>query len=190
MAAAARGIDTQQMRYCTHCAHGLSRGIPPGDDHQRWFCPHCGKIHYENPKMVVGCIPEWEQRILFCRRAIEPRVDFWTLPAGFMENLETTEQGAQRELQEEAGARMARLTPYALFDLPFISQIYLFFRGPLASATIKAGPESREVRLFAPSEIPWDTLAFPVVAEVLKIYLDDLKQSKFRFHTGVISKRI
>ena len=178
------------MRFCTHCANGLSRGIPPGDDHPRWYCPQCGTIHYENPKMVVGCIPEWKGSILFCRRAIEPRDGYWTLPAGFMENQETTAQGAQRELQEEAGARMAHLAPFALFDLPFISQIYLFFRGPLASSRMQAGDESREVRLYTPQEIPWDQLAFPVVTETLKLYLSDLDHGSFDFHTGIIDERI
>jgi ADP-ribose pyrophosphatase YjhB (NUDIX family) len=140
--------------------------------------------------MVVGCIPEWEDRILFCRRAIEPRIDLWTLPAGFMENRETTGQGAQRELWEEAGARMAHLEPFALFDLPFISQIYLFFRGPLASAEMEAGPESREVKLMTPAEIPWKAIAFPVVKAALTLYLADLKLGEFTFHTGVIDERI
>ena len=178
------------MKYCTQCAFELSWGIPPGDDHERWHCRQCGTIHYQNPKMVVGCISEWENRILICHRAIEPRSGYWTLPAGFMENLETTRQGAQRELWEEAGARMGDLDPFALFDLPFISQIYLFFRGPLASPSMKAGPESRAVRLISPFEIPWRDLAFPVVAKVLQLYVDDLKRGHFGFHTGVVDERI
>jgi ADP-ribose pyrophosphatase YjhB (NUDIX family) len=107
-----------------------------------------------------------------------------------MENLETTEQGARRELLEEAGARMSHLTLFAIFDLPFVSQIYLFFHGPLASATWEAGPESHEVELFKFTEIPWEELAFPVITRVLELYLEDMKLGAFGFHTGVIHERI
>jgi ADP-ribose pyrophosphatase YjhB (NUDIX family) len=178
------------MKYCTQCTHELSRGTPPGDDRQRWYCGRCGEIHYENPKMVVGCIPQWEDRILFCRRAIEPRSGYWTLPAGFMENSETTEEGALRELMEEAGARLAHLSPFSLFDLPLVSQIYLFFHGPLDSPTWSAGVESLEVRLFKPREIPWGELAFPVVTKTLRLFLEDQEKGAFGFHTGVIRERI
>jgi ADP-ribose pyrophosphatase YjhB (NUDIX family) len=147
--------------------------IPVGDDRPRHVCTRCGTVHYQNPKVVVGCIAEWEDKVLLCRRAIEPRSGFWTLPAGFMERGETTLAGAARETLEEANARVAIGPLYSLFNLPHIDQVYLLFRGQLRDLDFGPGPESLEVRLFAESEIPWEELAFPVVKETLKLYYRD-----------------
>jgi ADP-ribose pyrophosphatase YjhB (NUDIX family) len=174
------------MNFCSHCGAGLNRKIPAGDNRPRFVCQQCRMIHYQNPRMVVGTIPEWQERILLCRRAIEPRAGKWTLPAGYLENGETMMAGARRETLEEAGAEMKTLAPFALLDLPFISQIYLMFRGPLASTAFHPGEESLEVRLFAEADIPWDELAFVVIRETLEHYYRDRAEGRFRLHTGSI----
>ena len=161
------------MNFCSHCGATVRLEIPAGDDRPRHVCPRCGTVHYQNPKVVVGCIPEWEDKVLLCRRAIEPRSGFWTLPAGFMERGETTLAGAARETLEEANARVAIGPLYSLFNLPHIDQVYLLFRGQLLDVDFGPGPESLEVRLFAESEIPWEELAFPVVKETLRLYYRD-----------------
>jgi ADP-ribose pyrophosphatase YjhB (NUDIX family) len=174
------------MNFCSHCGSPVSRRIPPGDSLPRHVCDACGAVHYQNPKMVVGCIPEWEDRILMCRRAIEPRLGFWTLPAGFMENGETTAQGAMREALEEAGARVEIHSLYALFNLPHIDQVYLLFRARLLDLDVTPGTESLEVRLFAESEIPWDDLAFRTIRATLRHYYEDRRQGMFSFRMGDI----
>jgi ADP-ribose pyrophosphatase YjhB (NUDIX family) len=161
------------MNFCSQCGAGVRVSIPPGDDRPRHVCTRCGTVHYQNPKVVVGCIPEWEDKILLCRRAIEPRSGLWTLPAGFMEQGETTLAGAAREALEEANARVAIGPLYSLFNLPHIDQVYLLFRGELLDLDFSPGAESLEVRLFGEAEIPWGELAFPVVRETLGLYFRD-----------------
>jgi ADP-ribose pyrophosphatase YjhB (NUDIX family) len=146
----------------------------------------CSTIHYQNPKIVVGCIPEWEQQILLCRRAIEPRYGFWTVPAGFMENGETSQQGAARETLEEACAKVEVGGLYTLFNLPRINQVYMLFRSRLLDLDFAAGDESLEVRLFDESEIPWDRLAFPVIKESLKLYYADRQSGIYPLRGGTI----
>jgi ADP-ribose pyrophosphatase YjhB (NUDIX family) len=167
------------MKYCSDCGAPVSLRIPQGDHLPRHICDKCGAIHYQNPKIVAGCIAHWGERILLCRRAIEPRYGLWTLPAGFMENGETTLEAAARETWEEARARVAQLTLYGLFNLPHINQVYVMFRGEVLDGEAEAGPESLEVGLFAESEIPWPQLAFPVVRESLHLYLDDRRNGTF-----------
>jgi ADP-ribose pyrophosphatase YjhB (NUDIX family) len=145
-------------------------------------------IHYQNPKIVVGCISEWEDRILLCRRAIEPRYGLWTLPAGFMENEETTEQGAVRETFEEARAKVKITDLYSVFSIPYISQVYLMFRGALREPDFGPGAESLEVRLVAEHEVPWDQIAFPVVKRVLKLYFADRARGRFAVHIEEIRR--
>lgn len=139
--------------------------------------------------MVVGTIPEWEDKILLCKRAIEPRIGLWTLPAGFMENGETSQQGALRETLEEANARVELTELYSLFNLPHISQVYLLFRGRLLDLDFSPGEESLEVELFSEDEIPWDQLAFPVVIETLKLYFEDRKKGCFGLRSGTIERK-
>lgn len=175
------------MNYCSHCAGALSVRVPPGDNMPRHVCEQCGTIHYQNPKIVAGCIPEWEDRILLCRRAIEPRAGLWTLPAGFMENGETTAEGAKRETWEEANARVDISGLYALFNIPHINQVYLMFRARMLNREFGAGSESLEVALFAEDEIPWEELAFPVVRETLIRYYQDRRSGTFQMHMGDIT---
>ncbi len=174
------------MNYCSHCGARVELRVPEGDTVPRHVCTSCGTIHYENPKMVVGCIPEWENRILLCRRAIEPRRGLWTLPAGFMENAETTAQGAQRETLEEANARVEILGLYALFNIPHINQVYMLFRARLLDLDFSAGAESLETRLFDEGEIPWEEIAFITVRRTLRHYFDDRRRNEFQLHIGTI----
>ena len=127
------------MKFCSNCALPVVQRVPPGDNLPRWVCDACGEIHYQNPKLVVGAIPEWEGRLLLCRRAIEPRYGLWTVPAGFMENGETTFEGAMRETLEEANARVEIGPLYALYNIPHINQVYILFRARLLDADVKAG---------------------------------------------------
>jgi ADP-ribose pyrophosphatase YjhB (NUDIX family) len=178
------------MKFCSECGAPVERRIPPGDSLPRYVCVACSSIHYQNPKMVVGCIAEWEDRILLCRRAIEPRHGYWTVPAGFMENGETTAQGAVRETLEEANARIEIGPLYSLYNIPHINQVYMLFRGRLLDLDFSSGAETLEVGLFAEHEIPWDDLAFLVVRNTLTQYYLDRRGGEYRFHTGTIDRRI
>jgi ADP-ribose pyrophosphatase YjhB (NUDIX family) len=137
--------------------------VPPGDNRPRLVCNDCGFVQYENPKVVVGSVCTWEDRILLCRRAIEPRKGFWTLPAGYMEVRETSIQGAMREAWEEAFARVEIDALLAVYNIPRVSQVQLIYRARLLSPSVEAGPESEAVGLFRWEEIPWTELAFPSV---------------------------
>ncbi|MCA8931950.1 MAG: NUDIX hydrolase [Rhodospirillaceae bacterium] len=149
--------------------HGPSvRQVPEGDDRPRLVCPDCGFIAYENPKVVVGSVAAWQGRVLLCRRAIEPRTGFWTLPAGYLELNETSEAGALREAWEEARARLELEGLLAVYNIPRISQVQLIYRARLLAPDVSAGPESREVGLFAWEDVPWDELAFPTVHWALR----------------------
>jgi ADP-ribose pyrophosphatase YjhB (NUDIX family) len=176
------------MKYCSNCSATVELLIPEGDSLPRYVCTTCNIIHYQNPKMVVGCIPEWEDKILLCRRAIEPRLGWWTLPAGFMENNETLEQAAARETLEEANARVEIGDLYAVYSLPHISQVYVLFRARLLDLDFKPGIESLEVKLLAENEIPWEEMAFRVIHDPLKQYFKERKLGKLGFHRGVIDR--
>lgn len=176
------------MNFCSDCGARVTIAVPAGDSLPRHVCSACGSIHYHNPKMVVGCIPEWEDRILMCRRAIEPRYGLWTLPAGFMENSETLQQGAARETLEEANARVVVGDLYSLFNLPHISQVYALFRSELLDLDFCPGSESLEVVLMSEGEIPWDELAFPVIHESLRLYFRDRAAGRFPLRCGDIER--
>lgn len=169
------------MKYCHHCASPLIQRIPPGDDKLRYCCDSCHTIFYQNPKNVVGTLPVQGNRVLLCKRAIQPRLGKWTLPAGFMENGETSLNGAIRETLEEAGAtiRVNDDSLYTLFNLPAINQVYLFFRAEIIALDVTPGIETAEIRLFTEAEIPWKEIAFPVVRSTLEYYFQDLPQQKF-----------
>lgn len=176
------------MQYCSHCGNTVTLTVPPGDHLPRHVCPACSTIHYQNPKMVVGTIPEWEDKILLCKRAIEPKYGLWTLPAGFMENGETTAQGAMRETWEEAEARVEISQLYSLFNLPYINQVYLMFRARLVDLSFGPGSESLEVALFREEDIPWEQLAFRTVEKTLRAYFADRRAGAFGFHMGDIER--
>lgn len=161
------------MKFCSNCGRPVILRVPDGDSRPRYVCDACATVHYQNPKIVAGCIPVWDDRVLLCRRAIEPRYGLWTLPAGFMENGETTPQAAQRETLEEACVRVDIQALYAVFNLPHIDQVYMMFRARLREPDFAPGAESLEVALFAEADIPWEQLAFPVIRESLRLYFAD-----------------
>ena len=167
------------MNYCSHCGQAVVHAIPEGDNRLRHMCNHCGSIHYQNPRIIAGALPLFEDKVLLCKRSIEPRYGLWTLPAGFMENGETTEQGALRESWEEAKANIEIEALYTLFNLPHINQVYFFYRGRLSSLDFGPGYESLDVKLFSETEIPWDELAFPVVRKTLEHYFSDRVSNEF-----------
>lgn len=175
------------IKYCTQCAAATTVLVPAGDNMARAVCPDCGHIHYENPRLVVGCIAEWEGAILLCRRAIEPRFGFWTLPAGFMENGETTAEAAARETREEAQAGIADLQPFAMVSVSHISQVHLFYRGHVIDGKFAPGEESLEVALFRAEDLPWDQMAFRSGTLCLRRYLEDRANGSFGFHSVDLS---
>jgi ADP-ribose pyrophosphatase YjhB (NUDIX family) len=176
------------MNYCTTCGHKLVRKIPPGDSLERFVCESCLEVHYQNPRVITGCVAHWQRKILLCRRAIEPRTGSWALPAGYMENGETLEQGALREAREETGANIRLDTLYSVFDIESINQVYIIFRGVLMGPGLTVGVECSEVRLFAPEEIPWDNLFYPAIGDLLERYVADLALGKFSLYTGTSKK--
>jgi len=176
------------MKFCSNCGAAVALKIPAGDTLPRHVCDACSTIHYQNPKMIVGCIAEWENRILLCRRAIEPRLGLWTVPAGFMENGETTAQGAARETLEEANARVEVGPLYAMYNIPHINQVYILFRARLLDLDFSAGTESLEVQLFNEKDVPWESIAFATVRNTLHHYYADRKAGEYRFHLGTIER--
>jgi ADP-ribose pyrophosphatase YjhB (NUDIX family) len=167
------------IKFCQSCGAVVAHRIPEGDTLMRAVCDACNTIHYQNPKMVVGCLATWEDRILICKRAIEPRYGLWTLPAGFMENNESASEGAAREALEEANARVEVTDLYTVYSLPHISQVYMMFRGRLVDPDVSPGIESLEVKLVREDEIPWDQLAFAMVKRSLEHFIDDRKTGLF-----------
>jgi len=174
------------MNFCSHCGSAVQVKIPAGDNLPRFVCESCGVIHYVNPKIVAGCIVEWQDQILLCRRAIEPRYGYWTIPAGFLENGETVAEGAARETWEEANAKVDQCELYHLYNIPHINQVYLIFRGRLPLPQFSAGSESLEVELFKEHEIPWQDLAFKVVKDSLQRYYVDKKSGTHNTYMGSI----
>ncbi|MDA8108823.1 MAG: NUDIX hydrolase [Betaproteobacteria bacterium] len=177
------------MRFCSNCGAPVAKRVPPGDSLPRYVCDSCGEIHYQNPKLVVGCVPEWDGRLLLCRRAIEPRYGYWTLPAGFMENDETAAEAALRETLEEAGARVELGEPFSMLSVPHVNQVHLFYRARLASLDFKPGVESLDVALFEEAQMPWPEIAFRTVGLTLKHWFEDRKRGSFGFHAGDIRPR-
>ncbi len=175
------------MKFCANCGAKVVQRVPPGDSLSRWVCDECGEIHYQNPKLVVGTIPEHEGRVLLCRRAIEPRYGYWTLPAGFMENDETTAQAAARETQEEAGASIEMGEPFTLISVPRVNQVHLYYRARLRSLEFKAGEETLEVALMDEGQVPWKEIAFRTVGLTLKHWFADRSRGTFQFHAEDIT---
>jgi len=177
------------MKFCTSCGSSVVLKIPEGDDRERFVCTRCEIIHYINPRVIVGCLPVHHGKVLLCKRAIDPRRGFWTLPAGFMENGETTVQGAARETWEEALARVSGLELYRIFDVPYISQVYMFYRCVIDRGEYGVGPESLETGLYSEDDIPWNEIAFPVVKETLRDYFHDVKAGSFPVKVSAIEYR-
>jgi ADP-ribose pyrophosphatase YjhB (NUDIX family) len=176
-----------QIKHCTRCGTAIAYSIPPADNRARALCPACGHIEYENPRNVVGTIPVWNDKVLLCRRAIEPRYGLWTLPAGFMELGETTEQGALRETHEEAGVQIEILGLFAVMNVVRVGQVHMFYRARLLADAWQPGEETLEAKLFAEAEVPWDEIAFRTVREALQRYFADARTGRFGMHTADIS---
>ena len=172
-------LFSRRIEHCQVCGTPVEHKVPADDNRERAVCTVCAEVHYENPLNVVGTVPVWGEQVLLCRRAIEPRHGFWTLPAGFMENGETMAEAAMRETDEEACARVRDLHLYTLFDLPHISQLYVFFRAELIDLEFRAGDESLEVQLFHEHEVPWQELAFPTVGRTLKCFFADRRAQHY-----------
>ncbi|GJL50975.1 MAG: NUDIX hydrolase [Nitrospirales bacterium] len=175
------------INFCSQCGSTVEQKIPQGEDRLRAVCPNCQTIHYQNPKIVAGCIPEWEGQVLMCRRAIEPRLGLWTFPAGFMEMGESSEEAAARETQEEALADVQITSLYAVYSLRRVDQVYIIYRGELRKREFGVGEESLEVQLVSLDDIPWKQLAFPVIHEALTRYVHDREQKSFGVHFGSIA---
>lgn len=184
------------MKFCSECAHPVTVAIPEGDNRPRFVCTNCGTIHYQNPKMVIGSIPVWERdgelKVLLCKRAIEPRYGYWTLPAGFMENGESTSAAAARETEEEAGANVELGDLFTLLNVVHVHQVHLFYLARLVDLDFAPGIESLDVQLFSENEIPWGDLAFPTIRTTLELFFADRAQMRegggtYGFHTRDIA---
>jgi ADP-ribose pyrophosphatase YjhB (NUDIX family) len=165
------------MKFCSDCATELEQKIPKGDTYLRYCCPNCDRIFYQNPAVVVGCMPIWEDKVLLCKRAIEPKKGLWTLPAGFMENGECVEEGAMRETYEEAHANVEIENLFTVFSVTNVNYVYMIFKAKLLDLNFKSGIESLDVKLFSKDEIPWDDLAFLSVKHCLNKYYNDQEAS-------------
>lgn len=176
------------MKFCSECGQPVALRIPPGDNLPRYICDHCQTIHYQNPKIVTGCIPVYGDRILLCRRAIEPRHGLWTLPAGFMENAETLEQAASREAMEEANANVRLDSLYTVISLPHANQVYVMFRATLLDEAVSPGSESLDVGFYLEEEIPWEQLAFRTIHYTLERFFEDRRRGNFGLHTTALGR--
>jgi len=177
------------MKYCAECGHAVEQKVPAGDHLPRYVCPDCGTVHYQNPKIVAGCVPEYQGRILLCRRAIEPRHGYWTIPAGFMENGETTQEAARRESLEEACAHVEIGSLLAVVHVLHADQVHVMFRAALPKPEFAAGAESLEVMLCDEADVPWQDIAFRSVDFALRRYFDDRGRNVDAHHFTTIDLR-
>lgn len=171
------------IKHCRQCGTTVTYRVPDdGDTKERAICNACSTVHYENPLNVVGTVPHWGDKVLLCKRNIEPRWGKWTLPAGFMELNETTAEGAARETVEEAGAEFELQELFSLINVSRVGQVHLFYRARLTSDQFNPGHETIEARLFAEAEIPWEEIAFRTVRETLEKYFSDRRSDSYRIH--------
>lgn len=182
------------MKFCSQCGNPVSQKVPEGDNRLRHVCDHCQTIHYQNPRIVAGCLPVWGRRVLLCRRAIHPRYGFWTLPAGFMENNETTAEAAIRETEEEAGANIELGKLFTLLNVARVHQVHMFYLATLVDLDFAPGEESLDVQMFSEAEIPWDDLAFPTIRTTLELFFADRVKMRegggYGFHTQDITNNM
>jgi len=177
------------VNYCSNCGQPVVVRVPEGDTLPRYVCAHCDAIHYQNPKIVAGCIPVWQDRILLCKRAIEPRYGKWTLPAGFMENGETVQEAARRETMEEATARLDKLALFGMFNIVHVNQVYIIFRAEMPACEFAPGTESLCCELVTEDEVPWPELAFQVIERALELFFEDRRNNRFQTHAMDITPR-
>jgi ADP-ribose pyrophosphatase YjhB (NUDIX family) len=172
------------MKYCSVCGTAVAFGNLEGEHLPRYHCPNCKTIHYENPKIIVGCLPIWEDKIMLCKRSIEPQFGLWNIPGGFMENNESVEQGAAREMYEETQGRVKIIGLHTVFNVLPVNQVHLHFLAELVDLNYKITSESSEIRLFTEGEIPWQDIAFASSAFAVSKYFEDKRLNKRRMHTG------
>lgn len=180
--------EAEELKYCCVCGGPLELKIPEGDNKERHVCKECGQIHYQNPHNIVGTVPIYQDKVLLCRRAIEPCFGKWNLPAGHQEMKEGTMAGALRETREESGAELTNVRPFMLLDVPFASGTHIYFIGDVVNPDCKPGPETLEQRFFSEEEVPWDKIAFNSVKRALKYYFSDLKKGTIEFHYEIKEK--
>ena len=185
-------MQRRTIKHCRECGAAVEYRTPDGDTRERAVCPACGTVHYVNPLVVVGTVPYIDDRVLLCKRAIEPRLGYWTLPAGFMENDETTSDAAERETVEEAGANIELGPLFSLLNVQRVHQVHLFYLARLRDLDFAPGIESLEVQLFTEAQIPWDDLAFPTIRATLELFFADRVKIReggsYGFHTGDITR--
>ncbi|MBL0086531.1 MAG: NUDIX hydrolase [Ideonella sp.] len=179
-------LEPRRIKHCRRCGAVVDYRVPADDNRERAVCTGCAEIHYENPLNVVGTVPVWGDQVLLCRRNIEPRFGFWTLPAGFMELGETVAHGALRETEEEAGARIELQGLFTMLNVVRVGQVHLFYRARMLDTSLNPGPETIEARLFHEHEIPWDQIAFRTVKVTLKHFFECHRSGEFAFHCGDI----
>lgn len=180
-------LQGRRIKHCRACGTAVDYRVPADDNRERAVCGACGEIHYENPLNVVGTVPVWGDQVLLCRRNIEPRYGLWTLPAGFLELGESTETGALRETDEEAGARIELEGLFTVLNVVRVGQLHLFYRARMLDPTLNPGPETIEARLFHEHEVPWDEIAFRTVRQTLEHFFADRRSGRFAVHAGDIA---
>lgn len=180
-------FEPRKIKHCRSCGAPVEYRVPADDNRERATCTACATIHYENPLIVVGTLPVWREQVLLCRRNIEPRRGYWTLPAGFLEIGETTADGALRETIEEAGARVEMGPLFSMLNVVRVAQLHLFYRAQLLDTSFAPGPETIEARLFDERDIPWDDLAFRTVRRTLECWFDDRRSDRFGLHCADIA---
>jgi ADP-ribose pyrophosphatase YjhB (NUDIX family) len=179
-------LQGRRIKHCRACGTAVDYRVPADDNRERAVCVACGEIHYENPLNVVGTVPVWGDQVLLCRRNIEPRYGLWTLPAGFLELGESTEAGALRETDEEAGARIELEGLFTVLNVVRVGQLHLFYRARMLEPTLNPGPETIEARLFREHEVPWDEIAFRTVRQTLQHFFEDRQRGQFGVHCADI----
>jgi ADP-ribose pyrophosphatase YjhB (NUDIX family) len=180
-------FQLRSIKHCRACGAPAQYRVPADDNRERAVCSVCATVHYENPLNVVGTVPAWDEQVLLCLRNIEPRYGKWTLPAGFLELGETTTQGALRETDEEAGARIELLGLFTVLNVVRVGQVHLYYRARLLDTNFAPGPETIEARLFDEADIPWEELAFRTVRETLACYFSDRRKGQFDVHCADIN---
>jgi ADP-ribose pyrophosphatase YjhB (NUDIX family) len=176
----------RSIKHCRTCGAPTQYLVPEGDNRERATCTACQAIHYENPTNIVGTVPVWQEKVLLCRRNIEPRYGLWTLPAGFMELGETTAEGAVRETIEEAGANIELQELFTLLNVVKVGQVHIYYRARLRDTRFEPGPETIEAQLFDETQIPWEQLAFRTVKETLQRFFEDRRRGQFGVHCADI----
>lgn len=177
--------NSRAIKFCSQCgSSNLQQRTEGHDNHSRLGCADCGHVFYHNPKVIAGCIIEQQGKYMMCQRAIHPRPGSWTLPAGFMECGETVEQAAMREVWEETGARVEILSPYSVFSVPQINEVYIIFRAQLLEQSDPPGPETAQIAFFAPDEIPWDNIFYPAIKDIFQRYIEEKNRGVFGVYMG------